>query len=104
MAYFSDHGDEVYDTMELVGHNEYHGTRPMFEVPLLFWFSEKYKNLHGFFPKNVTDRTYSLTDFPYTFASLSHIQFKGYDASRNVLDSTFVARKRIVKDSIDYDN
>ena len=104
MAYFSDHGDEVYDTMDFVGHNEYHGTRPMFEVPFLFWFSEKYKKSNNTLPENVASRTYSLTDFPHTFASLSHIKFDGIDASRNVLDSTFVPRKRVIKDSIDYDN
>lgn len=103
MAYFSDHGDEVYDTMDFLGHNEYHGTRPMFEVPLLFWFSEKYKNVNGTLPKNIAHRKYSLTDFPHTFASLSAINFDGFDASRNVLDSTFVVRKRIIKDTLDYD-
>jgi heptose-I-phosphate ethanolaminephosphotransferase len=103
MAYFSDHGDEVYDTMDFLGHNEYHGTRPMFEVPLLFWFSEKYKTANSTLPFNGTTRKYSLTDFPFTFASLSHIKFDGFDASRNVLDSTFIARKRIIKDTLDYD-
>lgn len=103
LAYFSDHGDEVYDTMDFLGHNEYHGTRPMFEVPLLFWFSKKYKNANGTFTKNTANRKYSLSDFPHTFASLSHINFEGYDATRNVLDSTFIVRKRIIKDSVDYD-
>lgn len=103
LAYFSDHGDEVYDTMDFLGHNEYHGTRPMFEVPLLFWFSEKYKSANGIFPENTANRKYSLTDFPHTFASLSHINFDGFDATRNVLDSTFIVRKRIIKDSLDYD-
>ncbi len=103
MAYFSDHGDEVYDTMDFLGHNEYHGTRPMFEVPLLFWFSEKYKNANGTLTKDIANRKYSLTDFPHTFAGLSHINFAGFDASRNVLDSTFVVRKRIIKDSLNYD-
>ncbi len=103
MVYFSDHGDEVYDTMDFMGHNEYHGTRPMFEVPLLFWFSEKYKNINGTLSKNVLHRKYSLTDFPHTFASLSNIKFENFEASRNVLDSTFIVRKRIIKDSLDYD-
>ncbi|WP_432410364.1 sulfatase-like hydrolase/transferase [Rasiella sp. SM2506] len=103
LAYFSDHGDEVYDTMDFLGHNEYHGTRPMFEVPLLFWFSEKYINEKGSIPKDIGNRKYSLIDFPHTFASLSTITFKGFDASKNVLDSTFVQRKRIIKDSLDYD-
>lgn len=103
MAYFSDHGDEVYDTMDFVGHNEYHGTRPMFEVPLLFWFSEKYKRENNTLAETITNRKYSLIDFPHTFASLSHIKFEGFDASKNILDSTFIPRKRIIKDTIDYD-
>lgn len=103
MTYFSDHGDEVYDTMDFLGHNEYHGTRPMFEVPLLFWFSEKYKKANGIIPKMVTNRKYTLTDFPYTFASLSSIKFEGFDTSRNVLDSTFLYRPRYVKEGVNYD-
>lgn len=103
MAYFSDHGDDVYDTMDLVGHNEYHGTPPMFEVPLLFWLSEKYRQQNPTPFQEYTSRRYSLEYFPHTFAQLSSIQFNGYDASKSVLDSTFIARKRIIKDSIDYD-
>ncbi|RDK87146.1 sulfatase-like hydrolase/transferase [Marinirhabdus gelatinilytica] len=103
LTYLSDHGDEVYDTMDFLGHNEYHGTRPMFEVPFLFWFSEKYKREMPVNFKKFEHRKYSLEHFPHTFAGLSGIQFNGYDASKNVLDSTFVARKRIVKDTVDYD-
>jgi heptose-I-phosphate ethanolaminephosphotransferase len=103
LAYFSDHGDEVYDTMDLLGHNEYHGTGPMFEVPLLFWFSQKYMQENPIPFQDYTARRYSLEHFPQTFAQLSGVRFKGYDPSKSVLDSTFITRKRIIKDSIDYD-
>ena len=102
MVYFSDHGDEVYDTMDFLGHNEYHGTRPMFEVPMVFWFSEKY-NIKSDSLRSYRGRKYSLERFPHTFAQLSNIQFQGYDATQSVLDSTFMERPRIIKETQDYD-
>ena len=103
LTYFSDHGDEVFDTMEFVGHNDYHGTRPMYEVPMLFWFSDAYKNKYQDVPNAFTSRTYSLENFAHTFAGMTHIHFNGYEASRNVLDSAYVARKRTIKNGQDYD-
>tara|TARA_R110002072_G_scaffold16233_1_gene63743 strand:+ start:47124 stop:48737 length:1614 start_codon:yes stop_codon:yes gene_type:complete len=103
MAYFADHGDEVYDTMDFLGHNEYHGTAPMFEVPMIFWFSEAYKKPSDSLWATYNKRKYSLEHFPHTFAQLSGIGFKGFDASKSILDSSFVDRPRIVKDTVDYD-
>lgn len=103
MTYFSDHGEEVYDTMDFVGHNEYHGTKAMYEVPLIFWFSGTYienSSLAGH--QNISKR-YTLEHFPHTFAQMSHITFDGYDATRSLLDSSYTVRKRIIKDIIDYD-
>lgn len=103
LTYFSDHGDEVYDTMEFVGHNEYHATRPMYEVPFIFWFSEAYKQNSDMAIYKNKSRKFSLEDFPHTFATMSHITFNEYEPARSLLDSSFTERKRIIKDSIAYD-
>lgn len=86
MVYFSDHGDEVYDTMDFLGHNEYHNTPPMYEVPFVLWFSEKYKTNKNFNVKQQRKEVYNLENFIHTFAQLSAIQFKGYNPSKSLLE------------------
>jgi len=69
VVYFSDHGDEVYDTLDFSGHNQFHGSDPMYEVPFIVWLSEKYKEMHpGFLedPK-VLERKYNLEDLYIVF-------------------------------------
>lgn len=45
MIYFSDHGEEVYDTANFAGHNETIATASMYEIPLIIKSSggEKFK-------------------------------------------------------------
>ncbi|MDX1462437.1 MAG: sulfatase-like hydrolase/transferase [Marinirhabdus sp.] len=103
LVYFSDHGDEVYDTFDFVGHNDYHGSRPMYEVPMFFWFSNhSLKRSRSIYRVN-QQKPYSLEHFPHTFAQFSGIYFDQYDASKSVLDSTFIQRTRRIKDQQDYD-
>ncbi len=43
LIYFSDHGDEVYDFRDFHGHQQSLKSEYMTHVPLIMWFSEKYK-------------------------------------------------------------
>lgn len=106
VLYFADHGDEVYDTMDLMGHNEYHATRPMYEVPLIVWFSEKYKEQRpGFYSlKSFENRKYNLEDFIHSFADLSFIKFNQQDSTRSIFSPSFQTRTRWIKKQEDYDN
>lgn len=105
VIYFSDHGDEVYDTMDLMGHNEYHGTKPMYEIPFILWTSKKYKEgnskLKDF--KNYTNRKYVLEDFMHSFSDLSTIKFKEYDSTKSIFNRAFKDRVRWIKNGVDYD-
>ena len=105
VLYFADHGDDVFDVMDYAGHNEYHATRSMFEVPFILWLSEKYKKQHPeFIPANeLSTRRYSLEDFIHSFSDLSEIRFQAYDSSRSIFSKDFIRRTRIIKDSINYD-
>lgn len=42
-TYFSDHGDEVYDYRNFHGHSDVKLSKYMYDVPLLLWFSDAYK-------------------------------------------------------------
>lgn len=105
VAYFSDHGDDVFDEANMAGHNEYLGTKPMYEVPFLVWFSEKYNKSSKLFSQKdvLKQRAYNLEDFMYSFAEISRIKFAQMDSSRSVFSNQFIERPRLVKDGEDYD-
>ncbi|WP_456441321.1 phosphoethanolamine transferase [Psychroserpens sp.] len=105
VTYLSDHGDEVYDTMDFLGHNEYHATRPMYEVPFLVWFSGAYKDKFGSYDdRTIKFRAYNLEDFIYSFSEISQIQFKGFDERKSIFNPNFTKRTRWIKKNVDYDN
>lgn len=109
VVYFSDHGDEVYDTMDLMGHNEYFATPPMHEIPFIVWLSPEYKNQIPTFSelKSYSNRRYNLEDFIHSFSELSNIQFNLIDSTRSVFNQGFQERTRWInrhKKQEDYDN
>ncbi len=106
VLYFSDHGDEVFDTIDFIGHNEYHGTKPMYEVPFVLWLSEKYKkNNPSYLTINsMLDRKYSLENFIHSFSDLSLIKFDSLNLSKSIFNSNFIYRPRIIKKNINYDS
>lgn len=48
VVYFSDHGEEVYDENDWLGHgSESTATRHSFEIPFIYWCSERFKRQKG---------------------------------------------------------
>ncbi len=105
VLYFSDHGDEVYDTLDFCGHNEWRGTKSMHEVPFILWLSKKYKrentNVKNW--KNYTNRKYLLDDFIHSFAELSTIKFSELDSTKSIFNTNFKPKKRILANGKNYD-
>lgn len=106
VVYFSDHGDELYDNLDMVGHDMYNTTASMYEVPLVLWLSKKYKEKHPgvLGDSNMLKRKYNLEDFIHSFSDLSNIYFDQFDVTRSIFNSQYKQRKRIIKDGVDYDN
>lgn len=106
VVYFSDHGDEVFQDMDFVGHNDYHGTKPMYEIPFIVWTSEKFKSSFPDFDtlKTFQNRKYMLDDFVHSFSDLSQIKFNQFQPERSIFNKYFKDRKRIIRDEVDYDN
>lgn len=105
VLYFSDHGDEVYDEINFCGHNEWRGTKSMFEIPFILWLSKKYR-LHNQNYKNFKkylNRKYLLDDFINSFADLSQIKFNKLDSTKSVFNKNFHLKKRILKNGKNYD-
>ncbi|WP_034058153.1 sulfatase-like hydrolase/transferase [Lacinutrix jangbogonensis] len=105
VVYFSDHGDDVFDTQDFVGHHGHKGSKPMFDVPFLAWFSDDYLNNNKRIDtlNNYENRKYNAEDFIYSFSDIINLDFEGFDATRSIFSSSFKERKRLIKERLDYD-
>jgi len=98
--YFSDHGEDVYQTVDFNGHSESIGSYPMFEIPFVFWSNNK-NELEKY--KSFTDRKYMTDDFIYSVADILNITFEGMQSENSIFSPNFQAKQRIVKQHIDFD-
>ncbi len=101
ILYFSDHGEDVYETVDFTGHSEVIGSRPMFEIPFIYWSNDKSKI--DKFSKYV-NRKYMTDDLIYSIADLTNLSFNGDDKTKSIFNDTLQPRERIIKNNIDYDN
>ncbi|MCU7938348.1 MAG: phosphoethanolamine transferase CptA [gamma proteobacterium symbiont of Bathyaustriella thionipta] len=93
LVYFSDHGEEVYDNPQhlFAGRNEGAPSSPMYTIPFMIWQSESWKN-HSQLESEASTmvhRSYSTSDFIYTWSDLAGITFTGFDASRSIVNPSF---------------
>ncbi|MEI6950066.1 sulfatase-like hydrolase/transferase [Paraflavisolibacter sp. H34] len=100
VIYLSDHGEDVYQTINRPAHGEENGTQPMYDVPFLVWRSDKYRQEdHHQYDVN---RKYMTDDLIHTIADMSHVRFSQFEAARSLVHPQFSERKRQVDDK-DYD-
>lgn len=88
LAYFSDHGEEVYDNPDklFTGRNEGAPTSPMYTIPFIVWRSDSWKRINKITnKKKIVHRAYSTSDFIYTWSELAGIDFSDFDASRSLV-------------------
>ncbi|MEG0531323.1 MAG: phosphoethanolamine transferase CptA, partial [Citrobacter sp.] len=81
LLYFSDHGEEVYDTPphKTQGRNEDNPTRHMYTVPFLLWTSEKWQAAHPRDFSQDVDRKYSSSELIHTWSDLAGFTYDGFD-------------------------
>ena len=111
LLYFSDHGEEVYDTPphNIQGRDEDKPTSPMYTIPFLLWTSENWQLTHPRDYSVIASRKYSLSDLIHTWSDLAGLSYDGYDPSRSVVSPQFKEVPRWIgnpykKDAlIDYD-
>jgi heptose-I-phosphate ethanolaminephosphotransferase len=101
LIYFSDHGEEVYDTSDFFGHFEDKPTSTMYEVPFLVYLSDTFEKPSDFIIDE--SRAYMLDDFPHSFAHLTGIESQKLKKDRSIFSTQFLQRKRIIQDSLDFD-
>ena len=111
LVYFSDHGEEVYDTPphKTQGRNEDNPTRHMYTIPFLLWTSEKWQATHPRDFSQDVDRKYSLAELIHTWSDLAGLSYDGYDPTRSVVNPQFKETTRWIGNPykknalIDYD-
>lgn len=112
LVYFSDHGEEVYDTKEhlFTGRNEGKPTPAMYRVPFIAWLSDSWQSHKKFtaFSQYET-RPYLNSDFIHSWADLANIDHELNDPTRSIFSSKFIKQVRLIgnpyqpKTLIDFD-
>lgn len=99
VLYFSDHGEEVYDEIDFVGHPA-NGvfTSNMIEIPFLLWTKSK-----QIFPESYLNRKFILNDLSHSLADLYKVYAEEIDTTRSLVHKSFIERPRVVWDSIAID-
>ncbi len=100
--YFSDHGEEVFDEIDFFGHSaDEIITRNIYEIPMFIWLSEDFKNHKKIYVNE--DVKYMTDDLFHSIADLCQVKSVEVDSTRSIFNQHFKERKRIIKDTIDYD-
>jgi heptose-I-phosphate ethanolaminephosphotransferase len=111
VLYFSDHGEEIYDYRNFMGHGgiseKSKEIKYQIEVPFMVWVSDPYKEHHPREAeqiKNAVNRPYNTGDLAYLIMDISGVKAVGYDPTRSVINDEFDStHDRIVHGFINYD-
>lgn len=103
VLYFSDHGEEVYDEIDFFGHSaDEIITKNIYEIPMFIWLSEDFRHHKNFFFNK--DVKYMTDDLFHSIADLCQVRSAEVDSTRSIFNTYFKERKRMIRDTIDYDN
>ena len=97
LVYFSDHGEEVFDTPKspFSGRNEMKPTPAMYTVPFIVWANSRYREQHQTNKwVDKLERPLTTADFLYTWADMVGLDFVGFDRSRSAISENFVPHPR----------
>lgn len=95
MIYFSDHGEEVYETREFAGHAYEKVTSYMCEVPFLVWMSDRLKHKRSDLVLDI-NRSFSTCDFLYSLSDLAGLNYIDYTDTKSVFSTNFKSVQRYV--------
>lgn len=102
ILYLSDHGEDVYETIDEACHVEAKGTKPMFDIPFFIWHSEKARIAKAQITYEA-DRKYISTDLIHTMADLADIEFQGFDKTKSIINESFQERDRFILNNRKYE-
>ncbi len=104
--YISDHGDEVYDFRDFVGHTESLGSRFMVEVPFVVYMSDVFKRKHPDIVAKIIaakDRPFMSDDFIHAFMDILGIESADFEARRSIFNAGFDDKRKRIFNGKNYD-
>lgn len=107
--YLSDHGENVYDENDNVGH-DYSGSLPKsnVEIPFIVWLSPGFKQFYPEKQKTIQfnkDAPFMSDDLFHAILDLNDISCKQYNKTRSVFNAYFNSKRlRVLEDNKDYDS
>jgi heptose-I-phosphate ethanolaminephosphotransferase len=106
LLYFSDHGEEVFDTPphHTLGRNEGVPTRNMYQVPFILWQSPEWRANHPQHPGDMQDRKYSNAHFIHTWSDLAGLSYNRFKPELSLVNPGFKVRPRWIGDPSDRKN
>ncbi len=106
LTYFSDHGDDVYDTNndKFLRHNEYYATKPMYDIPFILWLSKTFrKDVQCDTLNTYVNRKYNLENYIHTFSDLLNINHDLFDPEKSLINEDYKEKIRLIQNNVDYD-
>jgi heptose-I-phosphate ethanolaminephosphotransferase len=106
--YLSDHGENVYDELDRVGH-DYSNELPKsnVEIPFIVWISDRYSELNPLKEATIKSnihKPYVSDDLFHSIMDLNGIHCEYFEEERSIFNVKFDdTRKRILEDNKDYD-
>jgi len=103
LVYFSDHGEDVYDSAphEFKGRNEGAPTYPMYAVPLIIWHSPNWQSVQQLSDPAIRNRQYDNADFIHTWSDLIGLSYDGYRADESLINKAYTADTILVGNPYD---
>lgn len=91
LVYFSDHGDDVYDsaTHDFQGRNEASPTYPMYAIPFIVWHSKNWFNADKLHKLDIAHRQYNNANFIHTWSDLLGLQYDGFLSQESIVSDQF---------------
>ena len=97
VIYISEHGEEVYDNTDSLGHGDLTNLRKnVFEIPFIIWLSEKCRAENPELEKRISasvHRPYMTDDLIHTILDIMGIETEDFDPTRSIINEKFNASR-----------
>ena len=96
LLYFSDHGEEVFDSQQLSGRSFDNLTESLCRIPFFVWQNETYQKSNKLFID--LERPYSTDDVIHSMMDLIGVSYDKKDTCRSIFSPEFQPKVRKVND------
>ncbi|MBQ3448160.1 MAG: phosphoethanolamine transferase, partial [Synergistaceae bacterium] len=106
VIYVSDHGQEVYDEVNIATHGGELPRRHIIEVPFIMWLSPKFRESYPELEARIAssvDRPYMTDDMIHTLLDIMSIETPEYDPAKSIINPKFDSSRPRIYSGMLYD-